>query len=105
MPPKRVISPQLWLLQVGQAMFKLRKASVVTFSDIFSPSLSARKRPWHSLHSTSGSENVVVCPDATHVLGFMMIAASTPYISSRNTTKKSHQHRITFCFKLSPSGP
>lgn len=67
--------------------------------------LSARKRDLHSLHSTSGSAKVAVWPEASQVRGFIMIAASTPYISLRFSTKKCHQESMRFFFNITPSGP
>ena len=50
-------------------------ASIFRTSSII---LSALKRDLHSLQSISGSENVLICPDASHVFGFIKIAASSP---------------------------
>ena len=42
--------------------------------------LSARKRILHFLQSILGSLNESICPDAFQVVGFIRIAASTPYV-------------------------
>ena len=81
------IGPQFSLPQTGHLVWVAKNSSVVTDSLIPSAILSARKRDLHSLHSTSGSEKVAKWPEAAHVLGFIKMAASTPYISSRCSTK------------------
>lgn len=78
---------------------------MVTDSEMPSAILSARKRDLHSLHSTRGSAKVATWPEASQVLGFMRIAASIPYISSRDSTKNCHQASINFFLSETPSGP
>jgi hypothetical protein len=77
------------------------------------PIWSARKRPLHSLQSTIGSANPLTCPLASHTFGFMMIAQSTPTISTSRpsgpigglTTMSCHHKFLMFRFSSTPSGP
>ena len=99
------IGPQFSLPQTGHLVWAAKNSSVVTDSLMPSAILSARKRDLHSLHSTRGSAKVAVWPEATHVLGFIKIAASMPYISSRLSTKYFHHSFIMFLLSMTPSGP
>jgi hypothetical protein len=66
---------------------------------------SSRKRWWQLVHSTSGSENDSRCPEASHTLGAMMMAASWPTTSSRSCTIERHQAFLMLFFSSTPSGP
>jgi hypothetical protein len=67
--------------------------------------LSARKRALQALQSTSGSENPLTWPDASHTLGCIRIAASSPSTSSRSRTIAFHQRALTLFLSSTPSGP
>src|SRR3989344_1020060 len=58
---------------------------------------SARKRRLHLSHWTSGSLKPPTCPLASHTFGFIKIAESMPYMSSRESTKYSH-HKFSIFF-------
>ncbi len=66
---------------------------------------SARKRSLQLRQSTIGSLKPATCPDASHTLGFMMIAASMPTTSSRSVTMCRHHAALTLFFSSTPSGP
>ncbi len=66
---------------------------------------SARKRRWQFEHSTRGSVNPSTCPDASHTLGCMRMAASSPSMSSRWWTIALHQRSFTLRLSSTPRGP
>ena len=66
---------------------------------------SARNRFLHCLQSTKGSTNPARCPDASHTLGCIRMAASSPSMSSRSCTSERHQRSLMFFFSSTPSGP
>ena len=79
--------------QFGHGMWLLDINSIISLSAIPSAimsfpcscahssiNLSALCLVLHSLQSINGSENPPICPDATHVSGFINIAASNPTI-------------------------
>ena len=68
-------------------------------------SLSALCLVLHSLQSISGSENPDTCPDATHVSGFIRIAASSPTISFFSCINFFLQSALTLFLSSTPKGP
>src|SRR3989338_6330036 len=66
---------------------------------------SARKWRLHFSHCTSGSLKPPTCPLASHTFGFIKIAESMPYISSRESTKYLHHKFSIFFLSATPRGP
>ena len=66
---------------------------------------SSRKRRWHTLHSTSGSEKPATWPDASHTRGCIRIEASRPTVSLRPVTTAFHHASLTLRFNSTPTGP
>ncbi len=66
---------------------------------------SARKRSLQLRQSTIGSLKPATCPETSHTRGFMMIAASSPTMSSRSWTISRHQAALTLFLSSTPSGP
>jgi hypothetical protein len=104
---------QLIAPQVGHLiLFKIpSKISFGEFSVTFesglysSINLSARKRSWQCLQSTSGSAKLARCPDAFHTVEFEMIAESNPIALGTFVTNSFHHKALMLFFSKTPSGP
>ena len=68
-------------------------------------SLSALCLVLHSLQSISGSENPPTCPDATHVSGFINIAASSPTTFGCSCMNFFLHADLILFFNSFPNGP
>src|SRR3990167_1253621 len=55
--------------------------------------------------SPKGSEKPETWPEDSQTFGFITIAASKPYISSRESTNFRHQRFLKLFFNATPSGP
>src|SRR3989344_3718064 len=89
------------LPQLGQAGLPL-----TDFTSPYLPSArwSARKRDLQDLQSIIGSTNPSTCPDASQIFGFIKIAESKPYISSRSWTNIFHQAVLILFLSSTPNG-
>ena len=70
-----------------------------------STNLSALYLVLQFLQSINGSENVEMCPDASHTLGFIKIALSNPTLLTSSWINFCFQAFLILFFNSAPTGP